>query len=341
MLLVTVSQLPDTVWLPDTSKYAAASDNQTLSALPVESETITTKYGRATRYTFSDNWQTLYEFRSTLLLKSASCPNITSSETLLPSACKKIGTFQGQPVYTMHRSLPSGTTEYFVKLDQTFIYIKSSGDGSESLDYLNTFIRVPHDKVQAYLANNGRHVDAIKAKRQAEKEATEQKNAMAYTRLDFTPAIPTNLPSGWQLNTNPLQLDGPDADHPNMINLNYANSNKQYISVHSSKLSNFIVGVQCGPSPGYSMENLPCHKVPGTDYYEAIVYNNLNDFVRYLYRPVGDCLVISQIVVNATGDKRPDFPTELAKIQDAITLSAQPTDKTNLKGSTYYKLYYH
>lgn len=348
LFAITAGQLPSKIWLPDSNQYE--SDDEVKFNLPVKSETVTTKYGRALRYTTAINlsteykdvkpWATIYEFRSSSLLKSSSCPNITNAETLLPSECKKIGTFQDQPVYTMHRSLPSGATEYFVKLGQTFIFVKSGGDGGESLDYLHAFVEVPRDKVSSYLAHNNKRVDAVKAKQQTQKEATVKNNALAYTRLDFTPAIPTNLPSGWRLNTSPIQMDGPDADHPSMVNLDYTNSNKQFVSVHSGKLSNFIVDEQCGPSPGYSMENLTCYKVPGTDYYEAILYSKLNDFVRYLYRPVGDSLVISHIVVYAENNKRPDFPTDLAKIQDAITSSAQPTDKANLKDSTYYKLYY-
>lgn len=337
-------RLSNTIWLPDTAKYANASDDEVLFDLPIRGETVATKYGRANRYTSDDGWQTIYEFRSSPLLKSSSCPNILSAETLLSSECKEIGTFQNQSVYTIHRSLPSGTTEYFVKVGQTFIFIKSRGDGGESLDYLNTFVKVPRNKVSSYLSESSKRVNAVKAKQQAEKEATDKNKALAYTRLDFTPAIPTNLPSGWQLNTNvatnPIQLDGPDADHPNMVNLEYTNNSKKFVSVHSGKLSNFVVGTQCGPSPGYLMENLACHKVPGTDYYEATLYGERNDFVRYLYRPVGDSLVISHIVIYADGGKPPGFPTELARIQDAITSSAEPTDKNTLKGSTYYKLYY-
>jgi hypothetical protein len=336
------SQLPNQVWLPTSNRYMP--NDETIFNLPVKSETVITKYGRGIRYTTTADWSTeykdskpwttIYEFRSSPLLKSSSCPNITNAETLLPSECKKIGTFHDQPVYTMHRSLPSGATECFVKLGQTFIFIKSGGDGGEGLDHINAFAEVPHDKVSSYLANNSKRVNAIKAKQQAQKEATDKNNALAYTRLDFTPAIPTNPPSDWQLNTNATNT------HPNMINLDYTNSNKQYVSVHSGKLSNFIIGIQCGPSPGYSMENLACHKVTGTDYYEATLYDEQNDFVRYLYRPVGDCLVISQIFVYADGGKRPGFPVELARVQDIITSGAQPTDKTSLKDSTYHKLYY-
>ena len=346
-LAITAGRLPSKIWLPDSNQYK--SDDEVTFNLPVKSETVLTKYGRGVRYTTTSPsaeykdvrpWATIYEFRASPLLRSSGCPNIMDSETLLPSECKKAGTFQDQPVYTMHRNLPSGATEYFVRLGQTFIFIKSGGDGGESLSYLNTFVRVSRAEVSSYLADNAKRVNAIKAKQQAQKEATDKNNALAYTRLDFTPAMPTNLPSGWRLNTNPIQLDGPDADHPSMISLDYTNSNKQFVSVHIGKLSNFSIGAQCGPSPGYSMENLTCYKVPGTDYYEAVLYDQGNDLVRYLYRPVGDSLVISQIVAYAKNDQPPAYPTDLAKIQDTITSSTQPADKNSLKGSTFYKLHY-
>jgi hypothetical protein len=333
------------VWLPENAEYASASDDQLLFDVIVRSDNVITKYGQATRFTSTDNWQKIYEFHSSPLLKSSSCPNITNFETVLPSGCQKLGNFKGEPVYTIHRSLPSGATEYYVKLGATFVYIMSGGDGGQSLDYLKTFVSLSRDNVGSYLADNSKRVNAVKAKQQADQKTTNQNNDVAYTRLDFTPAIPKNLPSGWQLNkntaTNPVALDGPDADHPNMVNIDYTNSNnEQFVSLHVGKLSNFRITTQCGPSPGYSMEDLACHKVAGTDYYEATLYDERNDFVRYLYRPVGDSLVISQIVAYAEGDMRPNRPTELIKIQDAITLNAEPTDKSNLKGSSYYKLYY-
>lgn len=341
LLVILFGRLPNAAWLPDATKYAASSKDLLVFNTPVRSETVITRYGRAARYiTHDDRLSTIYIFRSNPFLQASDCPNITNGETLLPSGCEKIGLFQAQPVYALNRSLPSGKTEYFVKLGQTFIFVKNGGDGGRDLAFLNSFVEVPKSKVAAYLADNRKRVEAAKAKQQAEQKALDTHNSFAYTRLDFTPAIPANLPDGWKLNESPIQIDGPDASHPTMVNLSYSKDKKQFVSVHSAKLSSFTIGTQCGPSPGYSMEKLPCYKVAGTDYYEAIVYSNYNDFSRYLYRPVGDSLVISHISVPNTDNKRPGFPFELATIQDVITLSARSTDKTTLKGSTYYRLYY-
>jgi hypothetical protein len=342
LYLFAVWHLPMTVWLPDARQYANVEDTQVLWDLPTKSTSVITPYGRAIRYSSAEKWQNLYEFTANPLLRASACPNIMHRESLSPSGCDRIGSFQGQSVYAMNRILPSGMTEYYVRLGHTFLYIQSGGDGGRSLRFIDTLKSLPRGQAKAYLANNDVRTGKIRDKQRAEQEATERHNASAYTRLDFTPALPSALPAGWQLTEAkpPIQLDGPDADHPAMVNVGYIKSKTQYLGLHAGKLSNFQLGQACGPSPGYSMENLSCYKVSGTDYYEAVRYDDLNDFVRYLYRPVGDSLVISEIVVYAKDNQRPAWPTELAQAQDAITTSAQPIDKNSLKGSTYNRLYY-
>lgn len=257
-------RLPGIVWLPDAVKYSTASDDSALSDLPVKAENVLTRYGRATRYTSAGGWQVAYALRPNILLEASNCPNVANTETVSPSACEKLGTFQGQSVYTIHRSLPSAESEYYVKLGSVFMYIMSDDYGVQSLDYINTFSGLPRDKVKPYLDANNKRTRKIQAKQQAEKKATDHNNSLAYTRLDFTPAIPTKLPSGWKLNKdNPIEIDGPDANHPTMVNMDYTNtSNRLFVSLHIGKLSDFRLGQQCGPSPGYSMEDLACrHKL--------------------------------------------------------------------------------
>lgn len=259
----------------------------------------------------------------------------------MPSKCEKTGEFQGKTVYSIGRSLPSGTIEYFVQLDGTFLFIRSRGDGGQDLGYLQSFLAMPRERTNGYLEANKKRVGEIQARQAAEKTATDNLNSLAYTKLDFTPAMPNSLPVGWQLNTahNTIEIDGTDADHPSLVTVDYTNGEKQFVMVHSGRLSDFRLGALCGPSPGYSMKYLACHKV--NDYYEAVLYDERNDFVRYLYYPVGDSLVISHIAVYSEDGNQPAWPADLTKIQEAITLSAQPLDKSTLKGSVYHKIYFY
>ena len=122
--------------------------------------------------------------------------------------------------------------------------------------------------------------------------------------------------------------------------MDYTNAQKQFVSIHVGKLSDFQLGSSCGPSPGYSMQNLPCTKLPNTNYYQAIVYDASNELLRYLYYPLGDSLVISSVTVYANGSVRPTMPTDLASAQTAITLNMHPVSTSAIKGSTYHKSYY-
>jgi len=327
-----------TQWLPDAASFKNTSDQDVLFNAPIKSRTSITKYGKATHYT-TDVGDVIYELQANPRLKASDCPNITNTESMLPSGCEKLGTFQGQPVYVMHRRMPSGSVEYFVQVDKTFIFVEGGGDGSESLDYLRTFVVVPHSSVKSYLSQNSKHVDAIKARQKAEDEATTKKNAASYMKLDYMPALPAQLPHGWHRGI--FTTDGPDADHPRLVSAEYESAaNDMFVHLYSGKLSDFTLDGQCGPTYGAFTEYLTCFKPTGADYYESSSYDSATSFTRFLYRPVGDVLVVSEINIQSDPHKQFTYPTELAAIQDSITKSAVQTDKNSLKDSTYSKVFY-
>lgn len=341
--IITASHSPKTIWLPKESNDTISNEEAPYRTITTQGNTIT-RFGRAVTYSSDKKWQQIYELRSTPALIANTCPNISGAESLMPSSCKKIGTFQNSSVYAINRSLPSGSTEYFVKINDTFILIKSSGDGGQSMDYLNTFVRIPRQDISAYLTKNKVHLRTVYAKQRAIQGGIDAKNATAISRLDFTPALPKTIPSGWHLTDREYryELDGPDADHPSMISFVYADkADKHFINMHVGRLSDYTLASQCGPSPGYSMGYFACHKVDGTDYFEAVSYDSSNDYVRYLYRPVGDSIVISSIYEYSPGNgKRAHIPTDQLTVQDTLTTSAEPVAKDTIIDSAYNKIYF-
>jgi hypothetical protein len=154
-------QLPGAIWLPTNLKQT--NDRWEILQLPTESKTTDTSYGKALTFTSTDGWQTIMEFKPNARLVAAKCPNIAQLETLVPSDCEKIGTFHGQDVYAMNRSLPSGTTEYFTQANGTFIYLKSGGDGGRSLDYLHSFTRISRFSMHSHIKTNRERANTIQA----------------------------------------------------------------------------------------------------------------------------------------------------------------------------------
>jgi hypothetical protein len=352
-LAMMSTRLPGTDWLPDSSKYT--SDDGVIFSLPVKSENVSTSYGAVVRYTtaidrsleFKDTppATTIDEFKPNPRLQASACPNISGIRPVSPSDCKKAGTFKGNPVYQISRSLPSFTVESFVKVDGTFIYVKANGEG---MDYLNTFVSFPRRGTGNYLAANNKRADQIINKRLAEQAETRRVNAAAYTYLNFTPALAAVVPPGWSLegnNPKNIRIDGPDAQHPKLVSTGYwvktKNGQKDDgVAWYSGNLVDFVVMGYCGPSPGYSMEKLPCTKIPGEDYYVAELYDMRNDFVRYTYAPVGSSLVITSLVKISEDGKPVPRPSDLIAAQDLIAKSAKPINKNSLKGSTYERVFY-
>ncbi|HSX00545.1 MAG TPA: hypothetical protein VLH38_05930 [Patescibacteria group bacterium] len=333
--------VPEQIWLPESAKQS--SDQESVHKLPVASKTVTTKYGHALRFASTDSRTTVYEFRSNSSLQPSKCPNISEIEEVLPSGCDTSDTFQGRPVYNISRRLPSGTVEYFVTVGNTFIFIKEGGDGDRNLVYLKTFTQLRSAQISGYIDANRVRIEHIQAAERAEKAATEKTNAQAYTKLDFTPAMPKTLPAGWRLNTqDPIHIDGPDANHPRLVNAEYINNTgvSSFVSFYAMKRAGFTLGTSCGPSPGNSMQTVYCHKPIGTNYYEASWYDGQNRLMRYLYYPVGDSVVITSIEVMPHGNAPAVYPTDLANAQTAITLNAVPTNVASLTGSVYKSVFY-
>ena len=63
-------------------------------------------------------------------------------------------------------------------------------------------------------------------------------------------------------------------------------------------------------------------------------------FARFLYYPVGDSLVITEIETPAVNGVPSSVEPSLAVAQDTITLSAQPVPENSLKGSAYNKVFF-
>lgn len=334
---------PNALWVPDNTKKL--SDDKTVYSLPIYSKTIDTKFGSAVYYESDGGQDKYYILRSGPKLKASDCPNITNIEPNLPSDCKKIGTFKNQPVYTMERRLSSFTAEYFIDVNGSFIHIVAGGGSFDNLDVANRLRPIQLSELQNYTSKNKTQVEQILAKRKAAEEARVRNENLAYTRLTFTPYLPTAVPANWNNSNNDpkkIYIDGVDADHPALITTDYwLPENENFIiNWHVGKLSEFSLTTQCGPTPGFGMEALPCRKVPGKPYYEATGYGELNDFWRVLYYPIGDTLIITTIIVQSKDAKRPAWPTELARMQDSVTLSAQPVELSALKGSTYRGTFY-
>ncbi len=344
--------LPGTVWLPDSSRYNSVYD--VLDFLPVKAETLGTKYGKAVRYTSSVGYLTpsfefkvdqpsvsIYEFRSSDDLKASACPNITDIEPVLPSGCDKAGTFEGNTVYKISRRLPSETVEYFVKMNDTFLYVRGGG-----LDYLRSFQPKARSAAKHYLSDNEKRAKQAAASRLADKNATDQADAAAYLKLNFTPALATNVPSGWTFDNKHVTIDGPDINHPKLVVTGYYKKEKsgqpgEGIDWFSGNLADFVVMGTCGPSPGDDMAYIPCTKVPATDRYVAVVRDQYQDYQRYEYQVVGNSLVITSLTVCTCGGKPAQVPSsELLQAQDQITASAKPVNKNTLKGSKYSRTYY-
>jgi hypothetical protein len=342
---------PTTVWLPNVNSL---SDEAAYYLVPVSSKIAITKYGKAQRFdstnrSLNDSKKTedpvtsIYEFSSGVALNEANCPNILNQESLLPSPCHQVGTLKGHPIYAINRRLPSMMAEYFVRLDTVFLFVTVGTDGTPSDSYLKTFERISRDQTTPYLQKNCRRIDQVLNKQYTADANEKAKNAAAYTKLDFAPALPTYIPDGWQQNkgmTSPIELDGPDADHPSLVSVDYAGPGKQFVRFHSGRLSDFTLAQTCGPTPGDGMEKLACVKPVGKTYYESSRTLDGGDMVRTLYYPVGDSLIISQIQVFPEEGKPVTWPTDLANIQDQMTLSSRQVDKSTLKGSNYNAIYY-
>lgn len=338
-LSVGKPQLPGTVWLP--VGMERTGDQWEALRLPTKSDVVHTPYGKALRYTTHESWRTIYQFGASAQLDPSDCPNIMNMEELLPSGCDKLGAFRGSPVYSIARALPSGATEYFVRLGDTFVFVHAGGDGGRSLGYLRNFKSMGRNEAVAYLKTNTARVAELTAIQRDQKAAAAKKSAAAYTKLDFAPALPSVLPKGWHRVKTPIQVDGQTADRPSMVRTEYTNDKERFVSFYVLKLSEGRFGDTCGPTPTQGMEDKPCYVVPGTAMREAIITSEYKDTFRYVYHVVGDSLVISFIAEYANNGTPPSWPAELVAIQDAMTANAKPVAKEALKGSVYERLFYY
>jgi hypothetical protein len=347
LLALFALRLPGDAWLPDAAQYP--DNNSALFNLPIKRDTLFTRYGRAVRYQSAKEWvlhrsepigpfTTIYAFQANPLLRASDCPNITRIEPHDPSGCTTKATLRGQPIHTIHRRFASTTDESYVQIGNTFLYIVHT-DRPDS--YFGTLKRMSTRTVDIYLATNATRMNAINTQVRAEKALQAKKSAAAYTKLNFRPAVPGALPTGWTLNTkNPaphMTLDGPDADHPSLVNMSYRNG-QQSVRMHVGRLSDFALGPTCGPTPGHSMGYVACRRVGR--YYQSVFLTRYQDYVRYMYYPVGDSLVFTAIQVPAKDGQAPAHPTQLIAAQTALTLAARPVDKNTFRGVPFDQMYY-
>lgn len=327
---------PPTIWLPAASAYT--DDNDILYTLPNHSQSMMTKYGKASVFTTPAGTQ-YYEFLANPLLDASSCPNIAGPDTLDPSGCRLQGSFHGNNVYEMDRDDASTLSERYVQLDHTFVYIVSNDYGMHGIDKLEP---LGHASLKQYLHQTDTITGAILAKQAQAKRAAQQQAANAYTKLLFTPALPSTLPSGWHMLTDiatpPVTLDGPDVLHPLLLSSDYTNGHGLSVRFHAGALSAFHVGTTCGPTPGESMQDLPCTHV-SSGYWEAVGHMT-HVYVRYLYYPVGNCLVMSEVTAYAYGSQAPAPDPSLLAVQDQLTLGAKPVTTATLKNTAYDKVYF-
>lgn len=342
-------RLPGTVWLPDRTKYA--SDDAVIFALPVKSQVVSTSYGAAVRYTtaidrsldFKDvsPAATIDEYKPNPRLRASECPNISGITPVSPSDCEKKGTFHGNPIYEIHRRLPSEMAEDFVQVDGTFLYVR----GGDSY-YVQSFLSFSRHGTGSYLAANNKRAEQVIQKRLNQKAADERASEASYTHLNFTPALATTIPRGWTFDNKRVTIDGPDANHPKLVVTGYYKKEKngqlgEGVDWFSGNLADFVVMGTCGPSPGDDMAYIPCTKVPGTDRYVAVVRDQYQDYQRFEYQVVGNSLVITSLTVCTCGGKPAQVPSsDLLQAQDTITASAKPVSKDMLKGSKYLRTYY-
>ena len=350
LLIRTRQAAPTEVWLPKATSYS--DDQQANFRLLVKTDTSRTEYGTARRFISTDQTlegdhqnpiTTVYEFRANARLQPGKCPNITHIESVLPSDCSAIGTVQGQPIYGINRRLSSSAGEYFVQLDGTFIYVKSAVDGQLDASYLRQFQKRSLAQVATDVAANQQALQKIVSGYRANAAATKLKDQQAYTKLDFTPAMPQTLPPGWKLSNgaeDPVYIDGPDNEHPKLVHLNYQNDKNQFVEVYVGKLSDYKLEHTCGPTPGQGMQHLACIPSADSDFYEAAQTLEDGAIARSLYFPVGDSLVISNILAPADNGKPAVWPTELANLQNQIVLSSKPVSKDTLKGHAFHSLQY-
>lgn len=347
--------MPQTVWLPQATGTFSdeQSDDWINYVAPISTSTVFTRYGRAFKirstrrnanYELLSSGLTLYEFHDNVLLRPETCPNIMRIEPFSPLPCEVVAQIHGSNVYRIHRRLPSEASEYFFTVNGTFVFAYISPYSFDD-NFKNIFKSFSVADMQLELDKNSQQENEVYTRQKKIRDETTAYNALAYTRAPFTMLFPKDIPESWEYSTNTVtSFNGPNSDTIKLLSYQIQEKNKdrpEVVGVYVGKLSDFQTGSQCGPTPGWGMEVLPCARVEGTDFYEAITHaETFNDYARHLYRVVGDSIVITTIRVYADAGAQIQPPVQLMSVQDSITSSAQPTDKETFKNSTYEHTYY-
>ena len=269
-------------------------------------------------------------------LDPARCPNVLGVEEVVPSGCKKVGEVRGESVYAITRQLPSETTEAHVRLGGTYVVAFTGASDDSIAAYIRTLQGLSPRTASDVLNRNSVRVAAEKSDIKKRKDAVRHTESQAYRHLPFTPALPATLPAGWKQTAAIIMGETPEK--PEHIEISYAKNKKTYVTVYLLPRGDFASPNRCGPLLYGELTYVPCWPIPGEDYFKGEVYGDSYS-TRYLFRPIGNVLAVTDITVNSDAPDRVYAPDE-ADAQVAITKSLSASEASGVRtfkfGSTSY-----
>jgi hypothetical protein len=271
------------------------------------------------------------------------CPNVLGWDEILPSDCHRIGKNSlGGPIYAYGPSLPSGKNIGFTTLGNTFIVVITSSMATDEQvrAYITTLQKVPALDVQQQISANKRMADKASAQLAGAAKAIEDREAIAYQSLPFKMLLPRDVPKDWKLSNESNTVYAESPDRASMASVSYTGPHKykDWVTIHVAKKELFRLQDICGPTPGHSLDYLPCARVVGTDYYQATTVSPNNDTISEVrYQEVGDVMVISSIAsrVDAPGEQLL-MPRHLREVRDTLTHAYVPADNKMFQGADYF-----
>lgn len=316
------------VWLPK-NDLSGQSPNDRISLFESARPLRNWRYGTGTLFRTSDEFgDKIFEAPANQYgLNPSKCPNVFGErDEVDPSECTKTGTINGKNVYSIDRSLPSGITDTYTILGNTFV---ASTYGIDNFNHYTL------DQAHTFVADNKKLAAAHNAKVQEAEDKQKKLEAQAYNNLSFTPALPTTIPTGWKAYYKAdIYGDGiPPVPRLVSVSYNSTNNDQQSIELIVGKLSDFKITATCGPTIYSGGHKLPCRLVPGTNYYEATEIGA--DYITHvLYEPLGDSLITIS-ASNCCSDKPRVVPREQLAAQTAIAKSLRPVSKNVFRNATY------
>lgn len=217
------------------------------------------------------------------MLRAHKCPNIFNEEVLSPSDCEVAGSFHGSKIYSIHNSLPSAVSDYFVELDGTFVGYRNFSDGTKP-----NFKVVELTDVDARLSANRQRVEKLNDAYQKQQDADEKAKKVAYLHLPFKPVEPDAVPEGWERYLT--QIYGANPANPDGIELYYQHKvgdSHQVVFLYVASRNAFTYqNAECGPGRAWGKPSVPCTQI-AEDTYMGIESSN-----TYIFKLVRDKLII-------------------------------------------------